>query len=196
MNVNIKRKYILIYSILTTMSIIIGLQFWWTDSYTLSLLSIEVFALMATAWTYWMAVLYISILVIRKSILELEFKNFLGPLDLHTNEYFQKEIGLKKAKRLKTFLSLTSFSIFISSIIVFNIIMNTYKHHEIVEHGKIETIMVKGIHIGGRGSIHIYFEYNHKDYYHLPNMNNLKIGDLTTIIYSTENPKLVEYYIE
>jgi len=196
MKASIEIKYILLYSILTTMSIIIGLQFWWTDSYTLSLLSIEVFALMVTAWIYWMAVLYISVLAIRKYILKLQHKYFFGPLYLVSNESFHKKIGFKKTKKIKPYLSLTSFLIFISSIIVFNIIMNIHKHHEIDEHGEIETIMVKDIHIGGHGSNHIYFEYNHKDYNHLPNMKNLKIGDLTTIIYSTENPKLVEYYLE
>ncbi|MFT4877202.1 MAG: hypothetical protein ACI8XY_000152, partial [bacterium] len=49
------------------------------------LLSIEVFALMATAWIYWMAVLYISVLVIRKYILKLQHKYFFGRLYLVSN---------------------------------------------------------------------------------------------------------------
>jgi len=110
MKASIEIKYILLYSILTTMSIIIGLQFWWTDSYTLSLLSIEVFALMVTAWIYWMAVLYISVLAIRKYILKLQHKYFFGPLYLVSNESFHKKIGLKK---IRPYLSLTSFLIFI-----------------------------------------------------------------------------------
>ena len=132
------------------------------------------------------------IFVIRKYVLELEIKDFIGPIDLVTNEYFQKILGLKRVKSLKIYLNFTSCLLFISSIIVFDVIMNTYKHHEIDENGEIETIIVKDIHIGGHGSVHIYFEYKHKDYYHLPNMKNLNIGDSTSIIFSTENPKLVE----
>jgi len=193
MKVNIEIKYIIVYSILTITSIILALQFWWTDLHSLSQLTIELMALLLSAGIYWMAIIYISIFVIRKYVLELEIKDFIGPIDLVTNEYFQK---ILEVKSLKIYLNFTSCILFISSIIVFNVIMNTYKHHEINENGKIETIIVKDIHIGGHGSVHIYFEYNHKDYYHLPNMKNLNIGDSTSIIFSTENPKLVEYYLE
>ena len=193
MKVNIEIKYIIVYSILTITSIILALQFWWTDLHSLSQLTIELMALLLSAGIYWMAIIYISIFVIRKYVLELEIKDFIGPIDLVTNEYFQK---ILEVKSLKIYLNFTSCLLFISSIIVFNVIMNTYKHHEINENGKIETIIVKDIHIGGHGSVHIYFEYNHKDYYHLPNMKNLNIGDSTSIIFSTENPKLVEYYLE
>jgi len=61
MKVNIEIKYIIVYSILTIMSIILALQFWWTDLHSLSLLTIELMALLLSAGIYWMAIIYISI---------------------------------------------------------------------------------------------------------------------------------------
>lgn len=197
MKANIKFKYIVLYLTLTIISIIVALKFYWTDLLTLSFLGIEEFSLLAATGIYWMATIYISILIIRKYIIKLEIESFVGPLDLVTKEYFQETLGIKKAKKIKQSLYLITFPTFIISILIFNTTMNFYKQHELDENGKIESIVVKIINKNVRGYPYIFFEYNNgKNSYHLPNSKNLSINDCTTIIYSKTNPEIVEYYIE
>lgn len=66
--------------------------------------------------------------MIIKYILELEIKYFISPIEFVLNENFQKTLGVKRVRILKIYLNFTSCLLFILSIIVYNVTMNTYKN--------------------------------------------------------------------
>ncbi len=66
--------------------------------------------------------------MIIKYILELEIKYLISPIEFVLNENFQKTLGVKRVRILKIYLNFTSCLLFILSIIVYNVTMNTYKN--------------------------------------------------------------------
>ncbi|GEM_PF-3826577 len=186
--------YLILYIILNSIGLSIALNFWWTDSLTLSFLKKESFLLLMSIGFCWIGILYMSILIIRKFIVKIKTHNFIGPIDLVSNEMYQKEIGIENATKFKNSLTFIAFPILIITIIVFITSMNSYEVYELSKNGKIEKIKVKEIRNDIKQNPYIYFEYNNnKNKTNLRNEKKLKIGDEVSVIYSIKNPKIINY---
>ena len=138
--------------------------------------------------------MYLSILIIRKFIININTQNFIGPIDLVSNEMYQNQIGIKNATKFKKFLTLIAFPILILTITIFITSMNQFEVYELTKNGKIERIKVKEIKKDLKQNEYINFYYNnYKNETYLSNKKNLKVGDKINIIYSINNPKIINY---
>ena len=197
MNTKNTITYLILYIILNSIGLSIALNFWWTDSLTLSFLKKESFLLLMSIGFCWIGILYMSILIIRKFIVKINTQNFIGPIDLASNEMYQKEIGIENATKFKNSLTFIAFPILIITIIVFITSMNSYEVYELSKNGKVEKIKVKEIRNDIKQNPYIYFEYNkNKNKTNLLNEKKLKIGDEVSVIYSIKNPKIINYQNE
>lgn len=108
----------------------------------------------------WIGILYLSILIVRKFIVKINNQQFIGPIDLASNEMYQKEIGVKNATKFKNSLTFVAFAILILSIIAFITSMNSYEVYELSIYGKVEKVKVKKIRNDVKQNSYIFFEYN------------------------------------
>jgi hypothetical protein len=197
MNLKTVITYLILYIILNSIGISIALNFWWTDSLNLSFLKKESFLLLMSIGLCWFGILYMSILIIRKFIVKINTQNFIGPIDLASNEMYQKQIGIENATKFKNSLTYIAFPILIITIIVFITSMNSYEVYELSKNGKVEKIKVKEIRNDIKQNPYIYFEYNNsKNETNLRNEKKLKVGDEVSVIYSIKNPKIINYQKE
>ncbi|WP_131725558.1 MULTISPECIES: hypothetical protein [unclassified Chryseobacterium] len=186
--------YLVLYIILNSIGLSIALNFWWTDNLNLSYLKKESFLLLTSVGFSWIAILYLTILIIRKLIIKIKTQNFIGPIDLISNGMYQNEIGIKQATKFKNSMTLIAFPIFILTIIVFITSMNRYEIYELKKNGEMEKIKVKEIRNDIKHNQYIYFDYNiDKNSTNLRNGKNLKVGDEVYIVYSRNNPKIINY---
>lgn len=187
-------KYIIVYLILNLAGVFLVSRFWWTDSLELSFFKRESFIILMSAGLCWIGILYLSILIIRKFIINDTVVKFIGPLDFISNEMYQKEIGYKEAVKFKKYLSLVAFPILILTVVGFIVLMNIYQDGQLKKYGKSELVIVSEIRKDIKQNPYVNFKYNNgKNETNMRNENNLKIGDKFQIIFSTENPEIVTY---
>lgn len=185
--------YLAVYSILNSIGILIASHFWWTDGLNLSFLKEETVALLFSAGMLWIGIIYFTIFLIRKFIVKITLQNFIGPIDLVSNEYYKNEIGEKSAIRFRQSMIL-SFPIFIVTVVLFIISMNAWKSFQLKNFGKSERVTIKEIKKDIKELPYVYFEYNNKKSSTLiRNYKNLKIGDTIDIQYSIRNPKIIKW---
>ncbi|KQS88806.1 hypothetical protein [Chryseobacterium sp. Leaf394] len=194
MNSRAVLTYLVLYIILNATGLSIALNFWWTDNLNLSFLKKESFLLLTSVGFSWIGILYLSILIIRKFIIKIKTQNFIGPIDLISNEMYQNEIGTKQATKFKNSMTLIAFTILVLTIIVLIKSMNRYEIYELTKYGKVEKIIVKEIRKDMKDNQYIYFYYNSsKNSTNLRNEKNLKLGDEVQVIYSSNNPEIINY---
>lgn len=194
MNTKIIIAYLILYILLNSIGVCIAFHFWWTDSLTLSFLEKESLLLLLSVGVCWIGILYLSILIIRKFIVKIPNQKFIGPIDLVSNEMYQKEIGIKNATKFKNSLTFIAFPILIITIIIFITSMNSYEVYELSIYGKVEKIKVKEIKNDIKQNPYIYFEYNnYENETNLWNEKKLKVGDEVFVVYSIKNPKIINY---
>lgn len=197
MNTKTSLIYLILYVLLNSIGLSIALNFWWTDSLNLSFLKKESFLLLMSIGFCWIGILYMSILIIRKFIVKINTQNFIGPIDLISNEMYQEQIGIENATKFKNSLTFVAFPILIITIIVFITCMNSYEVYELSKNGIVEKIEVKEIRNDIKQNKYIYFEYNNnKNKTNLRNEKKLKVGDEVSVIYSIKNPKIINYQNE
>ena len=195
MNTKTTLTYLILYILLNSIGFSIAFNFWWTDSLNLSFLNKEFFLLLMSIGFYWIGILYVSILIIRKFIVKINTQNFIGPIDLLSNEMYQKQIGNEKATKFKNSLTFIAFPILIITIFVFISSMNSYEIYELSKNGQVEKIKVKEIRNDIKQNPYINFEYNNnKNETNLWNEKELKVGDEVIVVYSTKNPKIINYH--
>lgn len=186
--------YLSLYFLLSTIGLLIALNYWWTESYTLSLLKEEVFFLGISYGFCWFGILFLTIFIIRKWFITIDNTGFISLLDTITDENLEQKIGVKNAKKFNKTLPFIAFPIMIISIVIFIMSMNKYKTYELTNNASKEEVKVIAIKMSIKRNEYIYFEYNNKqNTVHLPNDQQLKIGDKTTVIYSNSNPKIIDY---
>ena len=169
-------------------------KLWWTDSLKLSFLKRESFLLLMSVGICWIGILYLSILIIRNFLINTNELNFVGPLDLISNEMYHKEIGDKAAKKFKNSLPIVAFPILILTIFGFIVSMNIYQENQLKKYGENEIVIVREIRKDIKQNLYVNFKYNKgKDEANLQNEKGLKIGDKFQIIFSTENPEIITH---
>lgn len=153
----------------------------------------ETLVLLLSAGIIWIGIIYLTIFLIRKFIIKAALFDFIGPIDLVSNEYYRKELGKKNAQKFQQSMIL-SFPIFIVTLMVFVISMNFWKSYQLNNFGKNELVTVEEIKKDIKGFPYVYIRYNGgKSATHLRDYENLKVGDKVDIIYSTQNPNIVQY---
>ncbi len=186
--------YLSLYFLLSAIGLLIALNYWWTDNYTLSFLKKEVFFLGISYGFCWFGILFLTIFIIRKWFITIDNTGFISLLDTITDENLEQKIGVKNAKKFNKTLPFIAFPIMIISIVIFIMSMNKYKTYELTNNASKEEVKVIAIKMSKKRNEYIYFEYNNKqNTVHLPNDQQLKIGDKTTVIYSNSNPKIIDY---
>lgn len=196
MNLKTRIEYLFIYLILNAFGIFLAFKFWWTDSLILSGLNKSTVILLLSIGICWIGILFISVMFSRNINLKSDNFKFISPFGLLANEYYSSEIGIEKAKKIKTTITLIAFPTLFLTIATFMYSMNIYENHQLKKYGIIEVVSVKEIHYDIKKNRYAYFEFeNNKQSVNL-SANSLKINDKTKIIYSKENPKIVKYLDE
>lgn len=191
-----KNRAVLIYlSIYITLNIsggIIASNYWWTDGLNLSFQKKETLVLLLSAGIIWIGILYLTIFLIRKFFIKALY-GFIGPIDLVSNEYYKKELGEKTAQKFQQSMML-SFPIFIVTLLLFVISMNFWKSYQLNNFGENEVVTVEEIKKDIKEFPYVYIRYNSgKSTTLLRDYGNLKVGDKVHIVYSTQNPNIVQY---
>lgn len=186
--------YLSLYFLLNAIGFIIALNYWWTDNYTLSFLKEEVFFLGISYGFCWFGILFLTIFIIRKWFITIDNTGFISLLDTITDENLEQKIGVKNAKKFNKTLPFIAFPIMIFSTVIFIMSMNKYKTYELTNNASKEEVKVIAIKMTKKRNEYIYFEYNNKqNTVHLPNDQQLEIGDKINVIYSKNNPKIIDY---
>ena len=192
-NMKTELRYLIIYLILNTIGILVASTIWWTDNLNLSFLKEETLLLLFSTGICWIGIIHLSIFIIRKFIVKIDNSKFIGPIDLVFNEYYQNEIGIGNAIKFKKSMTLVSFSLFIVTIGCFFLGTNIYKNYQLNNYGVNETVRVKEIRFDMKENPYIYFEYNNGNSSTLLYNKGFKVGDRTIIIFSINNPRIIEY---
>lgn len=171
-------------------------KFWWTDPLILSGFNKFTLILLLSIGICWIGILFISVMISRNFILKLDDFKFISPFGLLANEYYSSKIGIEKAKRLKTTITLTAVPTLFLTIVTFIYSMNIYENFQLKKYGIIEVVSVKEIHYDIKQNPYAYFEFNNKKNSINLSANCLKVNDRTKIIYSKVNPNIVKYLNE
>lgn len=162
MNPKTKAKYLFIYLLLNTIGILLAFKFWWTGPLILSGFNKFTVILLLSIGICWIGILFISVMISRNFILKLDDFKFISPFGLLANEYYSSEIGIEKAKRLKTTITLTAVPTLFLTIVTFIYSMNIYENFQLKKYGIIEDVSVKEIHYDIKQNPYAYFEFNNK----------------------------------
>ncbi|MEA9413454.1 hypothetical protein [Flavobacterium sp. PL02] len=196
MNLKTSAKYLLIYLLLNTIGFLLAFRVWWGDSLILSELNLSTIILLFSIGISWFGILSISVMISRKLILQTDTSEFISLLGLVNSEYLSSEIGIDKAKKLKSTISLIAFPLLLLTIISFIFSMKLYENNQLKNYGVIESVNVKEIHYDIKQNPYIYFEYQNKNHNTNLPAHTLKVNDITKIIYSSRNPKIIKYFDE
>jgi len=196
MNLKTKAKYLFIYLLLNAIGILLAFKFWWADSLILSGLNKFTMILLLSTGICWIGILFISVMLSRNFILKPDNFEFISPFELLANEYYSSEIGIEKAKKLKTTITLIAFPTLFLTIATFINSMNIYENHQLKKYGIIEVVSVKEIHYDIKKNPYAYFEFDNKKHTTNLSANSLKINYRTKIIYSKVNTNIVKYLDE
>jgi hypothetical protein len=196
MNSKTSVKYLLIYLLLNTIGFLLAFRVWWSDSLIFSSLNITTISLLFSVGICWIGILFLSIMIGRRLVLKTDKFEFVSLLGLLNNEYFSSEIGIDKARKLKSIISLIAFPILFFTIISFVFSMNLYENNELKNYGIVENVKIKEIYYDIKQNPYILFEYQNKK--HSTNLpaHTLKVNDITQIIYSARNPMIIKYLTE
>lgn len=193
MTAKVKLQYILLYLILNTLGIALAFKFWWTDSLILSGFNKYSLALVASVMICWLGIISLSIMVSRMILLKPDNFGFISPLRINKKEYFAPEIGADKAKKLKSTIPLIAFPVLIATIYGFIGLMENYQDYQLKENGIMENVTVKAIHKDVKGRSYVFFEYGNKKFSANLMDNRLKVNDNVSIIYSSQDPRIVKF---
>ncbi len=185
--------YLIIYITLTIISFWTAFHFWWLDPYTAETLSPEFLALLGAAGLYWLGILHLSVLLVRKLIVKNDRLGYVNPFTFIGWDYAEK-LGKEKFAKAKKIFSFIAFGIFIVSIAIFIGAMKIYKQSAL-KNGILKTVIIEGIDKTPKQIPYARFEFEYKEELyqtHLP-QNNLQVGDSVEIVISNNNPKIVEY---
>jgi hypothetical protein len=196
MNLKIIVKYLFTYLLLNAIGILLAFKFWWTDPLLLSGLNKFTVILLLSIGVCWIGILFISVMLSRNFILKPDNFKFISPFGLLANEYYSSKIGIEKAKKLKTTITLIAFPTLFLTIATFMFSMNIYENHQLKKFGIIEVVSVKEIHYDIKQNRYAYFEFDNKKHRINLSEKSLKINDITKIIYSKVNPNIVKYFNE
>lgn len=185
--------YLLIYTTITVLSVWTAFHFWWIDPYTAETLSPELLALLGAAGLYWLGILHLCVGLTRKLIVKDDGLGYVNPFTFIGWDYAER-LGKEKFAKAKKIFSIMAFGIFIISIVSFFGVMKIYKQLEL-KTGIVKTVTVKGIDMTPKQIPYARFEFEYEgEFYqtHLP-QNNLQVGDSVEIVFSKNNPKIVEH---
>jgi len=185
--------YLLIYLVLACTSVYIAMQFWWTDYLTLSYLNRQVIALLGSVGLMWVGIVFLSIFIVRLLFLK-EEKGFITPLNF-IDEDFIKRRGLVYAKKVKYWFIGIAFGVLFLSISLFRYCMSIYKDNQLTANGVTQMVTVHEIKSDAQNNQYAHFKYyyNGQEYETNLPLNQLKQGDRTEIVFSKDNPDIVDY---
>jgi len=196
MNLKVRIKYIIIYLTLNLIAIFLAIRFWWIDPIVLSYLNIYTITLLFSVGISWIGILFISIMITRDLFLEKDKFNFISPLSLINNNYYISEIGLEKARKIKSAINISAFIILFLTIASFNYLIGFYEKYELKKYGVIENIVIAKTNTNIKKNNFVLIEYANKKNSINLRSDSLRINDKIQIIYSSKNPKIVKYYNE
>ncbi len=182
--------------LLNSIGFLLAFKFWWTDSLSLSFLGKEVLVLLFSTGICWIGILFLSIIIGRTIYLKPDSFRFVSPLGLVINNSFINELGIDKVRSIRNIMSFTAPIILTLTITGFFFFVKIYKKNQLKSYGIIEKVKVKGIRLDVKKNPYIFFRYNNgNDSTYLP-QRPLITGDEVLIIYSGNNPDIVEYYYD
>ena len=144
----------------------------------------------------WLGVVFLSILISRKIIFGSKDNfGFYNPFELAFNGYLYNEIGNEKAKKFKTYFSLITFPLFFLLVFLFFKITDYYESYQLENFGINKEIRINKI-LWDKGGQRAFFdfEFNGEKINKIKYLkDSLKVGQVTDIIFSTENPYVVKW---
>lgn len=135
-------------------------------------------------------------MITRDLFLEKDKFNFISPLSLINNNYYISEIGLEKARKIKSAINISAFIILFLTIASFNYLIGFYEKYELKKYGVIENIVIAKTNTNIKKNNFVLIEYANKKNSINLRSDSLRINDKIQIIYSSKNPKIVKYYNE
>ena len=194
MAIKYKLFYISIYLFLNIIGILIALNYWWTNSLTLSFFGIEIAALLISVGLCWIGVLHLSLLLSRLFFLKNDKYKFIGIWDVMQYEHhIHDKIDEQTKKTLFKSHAFLGFSIMIGTILIFILSTDYYEKHQLKKYGVIENIKTEHISYDIKQNKYFAITYNHNNNHTYLSLDNYNIGDTIEIIYSSKNPNIVKY---
>ncbi len=149
--------------------------------------------------TCWLGIGFLSILISRKIV----FRNndnleFYNPFQLAINGFLYNEIGFEKAQKFKMTFTLIAFPLLFFFVFIFFHITNYYEKYQLENFGQKREIKIDKI-LWDKGGQRAFFDFkfegktiNKIKYLE----DSVKVGQKTEIIFSTENPYVVNWKSE
>lgn len=189
-----KILYISIYLFLNIVGILIALNFWWTDSLTLSYFGKEIAGLLISVAFCWIGVLHLSLLLSRLIFLKNDNYKFIGIWNVMESEHhINDKIDEQTKKTLFKSNFFLGFPIMIGTIIFFILSIDKYERHQLENYGVIEKIQTEQISYDIKQNKYFLVTYNQKNNHTYLSLDNYKVSDTIEIIYSIKNPNIVKY---
>lgn len=193
-----KLKYFTIYIILNFTGFYLAFQNWWLRE---SASPVPIFFILFCFGLCWLGIIFIGIMI--SQLIFLKHKNnFVSPFSLVTTDDYVDNFG-DDAKKIKKSIWIINFGLFFLSIFTFIFIMNFIKKYQLEKYGVIESARIVRITPDVKKNEYSSIEYNDgksnstlltKKMF--DKNKSLNEGDSIKIIYSSENPKIVELYSE
>ena len=187
----------LIYMFLNSLGMYLAFQNWWTSE---SASPAPIFILLLYAGICWIGILFLSIMISQLIMLKQDKKSFISLFSLFSKNDYDDHFGAN-AKAMNRSVQITSFGILIFSIIIFSSAMQLVKNYQLKKYELLEYAKIQYISTDVKGNEYSYIEYNNrkssstiltKSYSN--NKKQINSGDSIKIIYSSQNPEIVELY--
>ena len=170
---------------------------WWTSE---SASPAPIFILLLYAGICWIGILFLSIMISQLVILKQDKKAFISLFSLFSKDDYKDRFG-EKAKAMDKSVQIISFGILIFSIFIFASTMQLIKNYHLKNYKVLENAKIQYISKDVKGNEYAFVEYNSgessssiltKRYF--KNQKQINSGDSIKIIYSSQNPEIVELY--
>lgn len=110
--------------------------------------------------------------------------------------FLKKEIGTGKVRAIDLTCSFLLLVILAGTIYGVGTAVNRRERDQLKTFGRLQKVRIKDIRFKGRGGPNAFFDFylNGKKYSHDLGRKNYRMGDSVTIVFSTDDPDIVEWW--
>lgn len=108
---------------------------------------------------------------------------------------FAKKVGYQKARRVTTLVTCLFFGLAALSFYLFYKATQQWETYQLTRYGQYQKVEIKDVRKKGKGRPYAFFDYylNGKRYSNDLSQKDFNIGDSVEIIFSTEDPEILEW---
>ena len=183
-------KQALIYSIIYIGLILLGafiaFKVWWNDT---GLYGVVAFSLVG-----------LGSLLLSSSLTRIvvPIKTDFGFMTLSSKKNYdalKQKIGPTKIRLISTLYAILFFGLFGTTAYFLIKSLDKYRNYQLENYGKLQKIKINEIHPLGKGTDLAFFDYNYNNITYGGRLDprNYRIGDSATIIFSTQDPHIVDW---